>query len=104
MSNFDSQSDRKPAVLSSKLKFGVDRLLSPDPVKPTATSPRVPPVPCSDCVTSLLRCCRLGPSHQDAVQGYGLSTQGTYGGVGIYTLHTPTPVRPVATRPGKTLL
>jgi hypothetical protein len=84
------------------LKFGIDRLLAAEPfkdnksvsvAKPLATVP----VPCSDCVTSLFRCCRLSPSRQDNVdflgQHHGFATPTS----SIYTVQ---PIRPFATRPG----
>lgn len=79
-----------------KLKFGVDRLLTPDEPKkepeigaqgPQVLYPKATmAVPCSDCVSSLLRCCRLGPNHEF----------GQYAPIQI-----PQPVRPFATRPSK---
>lgn len=87
-----------PSPKPPKLKFGVDRLLSPDEPKPIgSTTQIVAPrptvaVPCSDCVTSLLRCCRLGAGHSEQVHhGYGTYTH----------IHQPQPVRPFATRPSK---
>lgn len=89
-----------------KLKFGIDRLLSNEPfvpgdkiVKPLAT---VPVVPCSDCVTSLFRCCRLSPSGGCAQDTLG-DFMGHHGitaapSSGVYTVQ---PIRPFATRPGK---
>lgn len=83
---------------SVKLKFGIERLLSEEPklAKPVATVA----VPCSDCVTSLFRCCRLTPpehvgylgQNQHHHHGFGTGTGG-----GIYTVQ---PIRPFATRPG----
>lgn len=85
-----------PSSKSPKLKFGVERLLQPDGPRAPLEEPRgqlVAPrptvaVPCSDCVTSLLRCCSLGPNHQEI---------GHYPNYGH--LHAPQPVRPFATRP-----
>lgn len=86
-----------------KLKFGIERLLSEEPklAKPVPTMA----VPCSDCVTSLFRCCRLSPpdhghgymgqsQHQ---HGYGVTVTTAHQG-GIYTVQ---PIRPFATRPGE---
>lgn len=80
----------------SKLKFGVDRLLSPDEPKSSVLNvgvltPRpTVAVPCSDCVSSLLRCCRLGSGHNEPIHpGYSSYTP----------IHQPQPVRPFPTRP-----
>lgn len=96
-----------------KLKFGIDRLLSDKPpslrnsevcavdkflpvTKPTAI------VPCSDCVSSLFRCCSLTPEgsgHQDHHLGYLGQAHPVYtNSNGHYTVQ---PIRPFATRPGK---
>ncbi|XP_044255416.1 H2.0-like homeobox protein [Tribolium madens] len=84
------------------LKFGIDRLLASEPYKDNKSVVAKPlatvPVPCSDCVTSLFRCCRLSPSTQDNIgeffgQHHGLSVTPTSS---IYTVQ---PIRPFATRP-----
>lgn len=96
---------------SLELKFGIDRLLAREPniasdeiqslrniTKPKPTIR----VPCSDCVTSLFRCCGLNsnnntiqePSELFIHQGYGNSRN-------VYTVQ---PIRPFATRPGKLIL
>ncbi|KAF7278425.1 H2.0-like homeobox protein [Rhynchophorus ferrugineus] len=100
-----------------KLKFGIDRLLSNDiDKKPSADSihsqktqahitkplPQMA-VPCSDCVTSLFRCCRLSPSggcQSDMLPGMSKILSGH-----IYTnsnndaIYSGQPIRPFATRP-----
>lgn len=88
---------------SAKLKFGIERLLSEEPklAKPVPTVA----VPCSDCVTSLFRCCRLSPpehgymgqNHQHH-HGFGTAGSGAHHQGGIYTVQ---PIRPFATRPGE---
>lgn len=109
---------------STKLKFGIDRLLSTDVdinktridghfiTKPQPTVA----VPCSDCVTSLFRCCTLNSTtisghehhhhhhhhnshhhhhHQTLIgQQHRLLTPSSSS---IYTIQ---PIRPFATRPG----
>lgn len=93
------RTEREPV----KLKFGIDRLLSND-VSKSVTTPVAKPlatvaVPCSDCVTSLFRCCRLSPSRggHDQQQGYHHGFGATSAN-GIYTVQ---PIRPFATRPGE---
>lgn len=99
---------------STKLKFGIDRLLSSDIVDDnkmrienqfiTKPQPTVA-IPCSDCVTSLFRCCTLNPTtinghehhhhHQSLIgQQHRLLTPSSSS---IYTIQ---PIRPFATRPG----
>lgn len=88
--------DSSESSKSAKLKFGVDRLLSPEVPKLPGVhiggilAPRATvAVPCSDCVSSLLRCCRLGPGHNEPIHpGYSYAP-----------IHQPQPVRPFATRP-----
>ncbi|XP_069690449.1 H2.0-like homeobox protein [Periplaneta americana] len=72
-----------------RLKFGMERILSED-LAPAARRHPLPDAsvpttaPCSECVSSLLRCCRLS----EAAPGF-------YPTAGYYTpLHTPRPVRP----------
>ncbi|KAB0798979.1 hypothetical protein PPYR_06859 [Photinus pyralis] len=90
------------------LKFGIDRLLGSDqdsaPKSISSNLHHLPKplptvaVPCSDCVTSLFRCCRLSPNggsvlnHSDvfARQNFGTNSSN------IYTVQ---PIRPFATRP-----
>lgn len=97
-----------------KLKFGIERILAEEPPPPppqpetrcSAVSKPLVPVPCSDCVTSLFRCCRLSPSGgcaQDAIgeffgqhHGFGGATTPTSTS-GLFAVH---PIRPFATRPG----
>ncbi|XP_017775509.1 PREDICTED: homeobox protein H2.0 [Nicrophorus vespilloides] len=106
---------------SAKLKFGIDRLLSSDKpsgkhhlhqhrhleqygyAKNSSSSTNVVSnssviVPCSDCVTSMFRCCSLSPSnhhhhhhHQDNGSAYPGMPPGS-----VYTMQ---PIRPFATRP-----
>ncbi|XP_063229027.1 H2.0-like homeobox protein [Bacillus rossius redtenbacheri] len=85
---------KQPAVASRQLKFGVDRILSPDispaaarvpeawacPPPPDLGSARGAELPCAECVGSLLRCCRL--SSEPCYAGY------------YATLHAPRPLRP----------
>ncbi|XP_030747327.1 H2.0-like homeobox protein [Sitophilus oryzae] len=99
-----------------KLKFGIDRLLSEDKERhspeannhvqktPSVTKPMPHiAVPCSDCVTSIFRCCRLSPSggcQNDMLPGMSKILTGH-----IYTsatndgIYSGQPIRPFATRP-----
>ncbi|XP_044748434.1 H2.0-like homeobox protein [Coccinella septempunctata] len=81
-----------------RLKFGIDQLLAED-TKPIVSSEPNTEVPCSDCVTSLFRCCRLSTSGgcgQGQVSNF-LGHHFGYGtGIGAYTVQ---PIRPFATRP-----
>lgn len=87
-----------------KLKFGIDRLLSQDPStnhihqvsKPVPTMA----VPCSDCVSSLFRCCRLTPSELQQEQNLLRNQQDfPHHLTGVYA--TQQLIRPFATRPSK---
>lgn len=99
------------------LKFGIDRLLSktdskvemksrlshlsPSIVSYNGVSKPTPTiaVPCSDCVSSLYRCCKLSTS--------GCSQTDLTGYIGSHLLgsapssYTIQPIRPFATRPSK---
>lgn len=90
---------------TTKLKFGIDRLLSSDTDNKTRidnqfiTKPQpTVAIPCSDCVTSLFRCCTLNPTmnghdhHNIIGQQHRLLTPSS-----TYTIQ---PIRPFATRPG----
>ncbi|XP_066150848.1 H2.0-like homeobox protein [Euwallacea fornicatus] len=103
---------------TTKLKFGIERLLANDPsdkineemqtvqrrVTTTITKP-LPQVavPCSDCVSSLFRCCRVrstGECQSDVLPGIsgflGSHTYDIPGGSSVYTIQ---PIKPFATRP-----
>lgn len=88
-----------------KLKFGIDRLLSTEPTCDIRLSVSRPlptvAVPCSDCVTSLFRCCRLGPGNVRQEEGF-LGQSHNYGSLptssATYTVH---PIKPFPTRPSK---
>lgn len=98
-----------------KLNFGIDRLLSTDTSKDncireslfsslpqnmissniTKPLPTIA-IPCSDCVTSLYRCCRVSPSGCSQDNLAGLLGSGTFmSGSGIYSVQ---PIKPFATR------
>ncbi|XP_060531355.1 H2.0-like homeobox protein [Cylas formicarius] len=99
----------------AKLKFGIDRLLSAEYSRKlncengnnnSTISKPLPQmaVPCSDCVTSLFRCCRLGSGrscqhdHLPGLPRY-LECPG-YGSSGNNsTTYAVQPIRPFATRP-----
>lgn len=94
-----------------KLKFGIDQLLAED-FKPLVTtsapidrsvgkSENGASVPCSDCVTSLFRCCRLDQS-ESCGQGNVSNFLGHHFGYGATMgSYTVQPIRPFATRPSK---
>ncbi|XP_067011643.1 H2.0-like homeobox protein [Anabrus simplex] len=92
---------------SRQLKFGVDRILSEDIYSSsrrhhpqhsesvTTSTPPPPAVPCSECVSSLLRCCRLSssdPLSRDSSSASGLFSPSYHNYFG--TLHSPRPLRP----------
>ncbi|XP_045480599.1 H2.0-like homeobox protein [Harmonia axyridis] len=89
-----------------RLKFGIDQLLAEDTKKKTKEETADvkaevvgASVPCSDCVTSLFRCCRLGEPggcNQGQVSNFLGHHFGYGAGVNAYTVQ---PIRPFATRP-----
>lgn len=108
--NIVNNNNKKEPV---KLKFGIDRLLAADQpslnkdtsalliAKPLPTIA----VPCSDCVTSLFRCCRLsgGGERPNHVLNFTAADQPHHGfstGGGSASIYTIQPIRPFATRPG----
>ncbi|CAH1160157.1 unnamed protein product [Phaedon cochleariae] len=90
-------SQREP----TKLKFGIDRLLSSSHNSSERDPPCAPKpvaVPCSECVSSIYRCCKTNSSgcpQQAEIAGYG--------GRHIFgcgpTTFTIQPIRPFPTRP-----
>ncbi|KAJ8945405.1 hypothetical protein NQ314_009243 [Rhamnusium bicolor] len=109
-----SSSKKEP----QKLNFGIDRLLSIDSSKTNCirdslfsnisqnmnlsnVSKPLPTIaiPCSDCVTSLYRCCRVSPSGctQDNLPGY-LGTHSFGSNSGMFSVQ---PIKPFATRASK---
>ncbi|CAG9854177.1 unnamed protein product [Phyllotreta striolata] len=88
-----------------KLKFGIDQLLSSTsrekhPVFPKGIAKPTPTVavPCSDCVSSIYRCCKMGSTGcstgreaPEYMAGHMFCTGGT-----AYTIQ---PIRPFPTRP-----
>ncbi|CAH0561029.1 unnamed protein product [Brassicogethes aeneus] len=117
----------KPEMESPKLKFGIDRLLSnttdsstrdqckserphfiANMIETNVTKP-LPTltVPCSDCVSSIFRCCKLSPNRQlegmenlnsqaqDHLPGY-MGSHNFRNTTGSYSMQ---PIRPFATRP-----
>lgn len=107
----NTKSEKEPV----KLKFGIDRLLSPEINGPKTYHHQVAKpqptvaIPCSDCVTSLFRCCSLSPGTGNGCRehspngfmghhhhNHGLTNASTSNNV--YTIQ---PIRPFATRPGK---
>lgn len=90
-----------------KLKFGIERLLSTEPSCNIRLSVSRPlptvAVPCSDCVTSLFRCCRLGPTnarHQE--EGFLSQNHNTFASLpASSTAYTVHPIKPFPTRPSK---
>lgn len=109
-----SSSKKEP----QKLNFGIDRLLSTDTSKDhcireslysslqqnmvSANISKPLPtiaIPCSDCVTSLYRCCRVSPSgcSQDNLSGL-LGSSTFMASTGIYSVQ---PIKPFATRASK---
>ena len=96
-----------------KLKFGIDRLLSLDPdngkpnrqhqhqvAKPQPTVA----IPCSDCVTSLFRCCSLSGAnsvHEHHSGSYLHHHHVLSPNPSTSSIYTMQPIRPFATRPGK---
>lgn len=102
-------SDVNTRQTSIKLKFGIDRLLSSETdgcarmdsqyvAKPQPTVA----IPCSDCVTSLFRCCSLDPGNnghdQHGFLGHQHRIVTSSSASSIFTVQ---PIRPFATRPGK---
>ncbi|KAK4887022.1 hypothetical protein RN001_003293 [Aquatica leii] len=106
----DIATNLKSNKQTNQLKFGIDRLLGSnnesvsknESVSAHNLAKPLPTVaiPCSGCVTSLFRCCRLG-THENALvehsemfvhQNYGTSTIPS-------TIYTVQPIRPFATRP-----
>lgn len=107
---------------NTKLKFGIEALLSSsdktkhtiDGVLGNNLSKPLPTmtIPCSDCVTSLFRCCRLntatggsscgggggGGVHQDSLSASGFHSYAS--NPHPMDLYTIQPIRPFATRPG----
>lgn len=99
----------------TQLKFGIDRLLATDThssseetsqmvhhhhhvAKPLPTIA----VPCSDCVTSLFRCCRLSPNSNVMPENCELfGHHQSFGSAANSNIYTVQPIRPFATRPGK---
>ncbi|KAK5643735.1 hypothetical protein RI129_007580 [Pyrocoelia pectoralis] len=91
------------------LKFGIDRLLGSDQesapknvssnlhhlAKPLPTVA----VPCSDCVTSLFRCCRLSPNGNTSVLNHSEVFAHHNFGTNSSNIYTVQPIRPFATRP-----
>lgn len=113
-SRTEAGTDNKSQV---KLKFGIERLLSKSTepatcnIRLSLSRPSVPiptvAVPCSDCVTSLFRCCRLGPRPLSDRQEEGLLGQNHHNTFAplpssstTYTVH---PIKPFPTRPSKYL-
>ncbi|GJQ64994.1 hypothetical protein Trydic_g7156 [Trypoxylus dichotomus] len=117
MDTEDSVINTKSEKESIKLKFGIDRLLSSETVSAPKTyhhqvakpQPTVA-IPCSDCVTSLFRCCSLSPgggnacrehspngfmNHHHHHHHHSMTSASTSNNV--YTIQ---PIRPFATRPG----
>ncbi|XP_050298209.1 H2.0-like homeobox protein [Anthonomus grandis grandis] len=98
-----------------KLKFGMDRLLSSEENN-TSTHiangsiakplPQIA-VPCSDCVSSLFRCCRLSPSGEcqsELLPGLsGLFNGHTYTIPRSEMVYSGQPIKPFATRPAPRL-
>ncbi|XP_023720782.1 homeobox protein ARX isoform X1 [Cryptotermes secundus] len=85
-----------PAPDSRQLKFGVERILSEE-ISPVIRRHQhqeamlvTPSVPCSECVSSLLRCCRLGAPGCESTSSFCTPYAPGY----YTTLHTPRPVRP----------
>ncbi|XP_021928971.1 H2.0-like homeobox protein isoform X2 [Zootermopsis nevadensis] len=81
---------------SRQLKFGMDRILSEE-ISPTIRRHQyqdsvviAPNIPCSECVSSLLRCCRLNAPGCESTSGFCTPFSPGY----YTTLHTPRPVRP----------
>ncbi|KAF5302166.1 hypothetical protein FQR65_LT08589 [Abscondita terminalis] len=95
---------------TSQLKFGIDRLLGSDIESVTKNEsisaqnlakplPTVA-IPCSDCVTSLFRCCRLGGHENSLMEHSEMFVHQNYGASTIpSTIYTVQPIRPFATRP-----
>lgn len=104
------------------LKFGIDRLLSSSGTKTDKKSERncyttilpsiisyngiskpMPtiPVPCSDCVSSLYRCCKVSPTGCNQTELPGYIGSHLFGS--IPSTYTIQPIRPFATRPSKFL-
>ncbi|XP_072376318.1 uncharacterized protein H2.0 isoform X1 [Diabrotica undecimpunctata] len=97
-----SSSEKEPI----KLKFGIDQLLSNETLpkdnlpkgitKPTPTIA----IPCSDCVSSIYRCCKVGSSGcsqiSDIPEYLAGHIFGTSSATGGYTMQ---PIRPFPTRP-----
>lgn len=109
-----------PRPNKPKLKFGIDRLLSSDNnsnekevhhqifglAKPQPTVA----VPCSECVTSLFRCCTLNNGetvqhhHEHSFLQHHLHQSQDYTPiVSSGNIFTVQPIRPFVTRPGKAL-
>lgn len=107
---------------SSQLKFGIDRLLASDSgrrfiddnrndtdnhpiyVQAKKAQPSLA-VPCSDCVTSLFRCCSLGSGDSSQQQDHGfLSHHHPHNGyntvVSSPSIYSVQPIRPFVSRPG----
>lgn len=81
---------------SRQLKFGMERILSEE-ISPVVQRHQhqdavvvTPSVPCSECVSSLLRCCRLNAPGCEPTSGFCTPYPPGY----YTTLHTPRPVRP----------
>ncbi|XP_018319906.1 homeobox protein LOX10 isoform X1 [Agrilus planipennis] len=88
-----------------KLKFGIDSILASNPTsleencknsiaKPTPTIA----VPCSDCVTSLFRCCSLN-SGQTLLEKHADYPNHNHNYATTNSIYTVQPIRPFATRP-----
>lgn len=110
MDKTESETDKGPV----KLKFGIDRLLSSEPCSIRVSVSRAPSsilvakpfptvaVPCSDCVTSLFRCCRLSPANPRHEQGYLGQSHGSFASLpSSSTTYTVQPIKPFPTRPSK---
>lgn len=121
MENVSDKTDKHLSKDSVKLKFGIEALLSTDEkdkqslgsVLGSNISKPLPAigVPCSDCVTSLFRCCRLNTTaggnscsgvlhgiHQENLSASGFHSYGTPPHpMDMFTIQ---PIRPFATRPG----
>lgn len=104
-----NQSDTQVCKMFEKenpLKFGIDRLLakesqksnSDDVVQHIAKPLPTIGVPCSDCVTSLFRCCMLSPDQMLKAQNQEYFKHQEYDRRNIYAMQ---PIKPFATRPGK---
>nr|CAD7416172.1 unnamed protein product [Timema cristinae] len=81
-------------VASGQLKFGMERILSGEI---STTQHEHTELPCSECVSSLLRCCQLS-SPANNVANNGVESNETYYSGYYTTLHNPRPVRPYTNR------